>query len=499
MSRLRKWWIVLGSAASLVLLLLVMSIERGQAPGIVLFVGRFHPTVVHFPIALLLLGALLEAAAPYSERVARMRSAVPFIWLLGAFSALAAVVLGYLLSLGGGYEEGLLTWHMRLGLFLTAGAFGLAAASSRIQQGNRVYRGAVFGMAFLVLAAGHLGGTLTRGSGYLTQYMPAPIKTLVGLEAGRAGSLIVNVDSARVYADIVAPILERRCVKCHGASKSKGDLRLDSPDAIVEGGRDGIILVAGNPGRSEIVRRITLPSFDEDVMPPAGEAPLDVGETEVIRWWIENGASFDLRVADAAEMSSAVETYIARISAPRQQELSGIYALKIPEPDSVAVKELLVRGLSVTRLAPDAPFISVTATGVRDAFADDDLASLRPLSQQIARLDLGFSKVTDAGLEVIAEMPHLTHLHLQHTGVTDDGMKHLEGFTYLECLNLYGAAVGDDGLQHLSSLEELRRVYLWQTEVTPSGAEKLKRSHPGLEINLGSTLALVEPDSVETI
>ena len=45
------------------------------------------------------------------------------------------------------------------------------------------------------------------------------------------------------YLARVAPILEQHCTQCHGETKQKGDLRLDSFAALMKGGDNGVILV----------------------------------------------------------------------------------------------------------------------------------------------------------------------------------------------------------------------------------------------------------------
>lgn len=495
----RKWWIIAGVLSAAVAAVLILGIEQGRAPTFVLFLGRFHPTVVHFPIAFLILGVLVEALAPRLHVVAALRPAVPAILLMGAVSAFASVVLGYLLSLGGGYDDTLLSVHMWLGLAVMVLAFALALISLRQPQPGRLFTGSMVALGVMVVVAGHLGGSLARGSGYLTYYLPSPVKQLVGLDAGPAEGLIENVDSARVFADLVYPILDRRCVKCHGAAKTKGDLRLDTSDGLDEGGRDGIVLVAGNPGRSEIVRRISLPPFDEDAMPPDGEPPLDVGEIELIRWWIETGASYDARVGDIPDAPTAVETYLRRVAAPRRTARSGIFTLDVPPADTTAVAVLRRSGLVITQIEPESPFLSVSASALQDMFSDAELEQLRPIAAQIATLDAGRTAITPAGAAFLADMPHLTRLHLENTAIDDDAVAHLRGLEYLEYLNLYGTRITDDGLAHLQELPALRSVYLWQTQVTDEGAAAFRMALPSAEVNLGTHLAEASADSASTI
>ena len=483
----RKWWIISAAVAAALLTYLILGIERGSAPTFALFIGRFHPTVVHFPIAFLLLGVVAGLLSSRFSALAPMRPAVPLILLIGAISALLSVVLGYLLSLGGGYDESLLSIHMWLGLGVMVLAFLLAYVSwRRPGSRNHLFGSSMAALGIMVIVAGHLGGSLARGSGYLTLYLPTPVKGLIGVNVKSTDGLIVNVDSARVFADLVQPVLDRRCVKCHGPSKSKGDLRLDSREGLEKGGRDGAVLVPGNPAQSEIIRRITLPPFDEDAMPTDGETPLDVGETELIRWWIDGGASFDVRVADLPEMPTSVETYLRRVSAPRLPTRSGIFALDIPEADTTVIAGLQAAGLNVARIDPQAPFLSVSASSLRERFTDANLAQLRPIGPQIAELDLGHTAVTSAGAAIVAEMPHLTHLHLENTSVDDAALQHVADLAYLEYLNLYGTGITDQGLSHLHGLQTLRSAYLWQTGVTDDGAASLRRALPSATINTGA-------------
>src|SRR5262245_17724882 len=43
----------------------------------------------------------------------------------------------------------------------------------------------------------------------------------------------------------IQPLFSDKCVKCHGAEKQKGGLRLDSKAAAFKGGDDGKVIVPG--------------------------------------------------------------------------------------------------------------------------------------------------------------------------------------------------------------------------------------------------------------
>ena len=91
------------------------------------------------------------------------------------------------------------------------------------------------------------------------------------------------------FARDVLPILQRSCFECHGERKMAGGLRLDSAAALQKGGDSGAVVIPRNPTDSELLRRVSLPKNDNDVMPNRGE-PLTADEIAQIKSWIEAGA-----------------------------------------------------------------------------------------------------------------------------------------------------------------------------------------------------------------
>jgi mono/diheme cytochrome c family protein len=90
------------------------------------------------------------------------------------------------------------------------------------------------------------------------------------------------------YSRDIKPVFQERCYACHGALKQKAGLRLDTALNIRKGSKDGLIVVPGDPGNSELMARI-LSSDPEERMPPEG-ALLKPEEIEGISKWIADGA-----------------------------------------------------------------------------------------------------------------------------------------------------------------------------------------------------------------
>src|ERR1041385_3933670 len=66
------------------------------------------------------------------------------------------------------------------------------------------------------------------------------------------------------YANKIKPIFEKSCIKCHGAEKQKGKLRLDNLQAVLKGGEDGQVIEPGKSAESMLVHNVAMVG-DEDL------------------------------------------------------------------------------------------------------------------------------------------------------------------------------------------------------------------------------------------
>jgi len=87
----------------------------------------------------------------------------------------------------------------------------------------------------------------------------------------------------------IQPIFRQHCYECHGPTKSRARLRLDSRHGVLRGGLSGPAIVAGNSGQSLLVRRL-LGQDGEERMPKDTDA-LPADKLALIRAWIDHGAA----------------------------------------------------------------------------------------------------------------------------------------------------------------------------------------------------------------
>lgn len=296
----------------------------GQKKGDMMrLLGRLHPLVVHLPVVLLPLALLFEAAG-LTRRFDYLKRAAGLVIALGALSAVGAAVHGYLLAAADGFEvTSLLKWHMWTGTAVAI--LAMICWTIRVHAPGRWWAGAIY---FLLLAgvvgtmsvAAHFGGSLTHGEDYLTEFLPPTVRARLGIQLHKkSGNPAAASSETRpsapptVYSTLIAPALEKHCVQCHGPAKVKGGLRLDSFEGIVKGGKVGHVVIPKDSARSDIYRRITLQSDDEDYMPPDGKAPLPADVVKVIGWWIQDGASADRTIVDLKSAPAEIQDAASRL------------------------------------------------------------------------------------------------------------------------------------------------------------------------------------------
>jgi uncharacterized membrane protein len=134
-------------------------------------IGKFHPLLVHFPIALVLAAAAAELALIATLRKAWRTVAVVNI-RAGAAMGVVTAITGWLFASSPMVDATTpLEWHRWFGMAAAAGAMAAALLSSRLLESSQrsvfVYRFTLFVTALLVAISGHLGGTLVWGARFL--------------------------------------------------------------------------------------------------------------------------------------------------------------------------------------------------------------------------------------------------------------------------------------------------------------------------------------------
>lgn len=200
------------------------------------------------------------------------------------------------------------------------------------------------------------------------------------------------------FENNVRPVLVDACIKCHGEKKQSGGLRLDSRNALLEGGENGPAIVPGDVEKS-LLMQVVRQTHEDIKMPPKGKLPAE--KLEVLAAWVKTGAAWPTdtpkspgdaiaeaaanhwsfrpvkpaalpEVRDPAWVRSPVDAFILA-----QLDQAGL------EPSEVADKHTLIRRLSfdLTGLPPTAAeveaFVNDKADDAYDRLVERLLASPR--------------------------------------------------------------------------------------------------------------------------
>jgi uncharacterized membrane protein len=479
--------------------------DGDKMPDIVRFIGHFHPVLLHLPIGVFILIVLQEMGAIFGKRRdGQVADIGMFPLFFGAASAILAVIAGFLLYQGTDDYAGnaLAERHLWGGLVFAVAAvvtFILKAWTVAVSGNPAFYRLLLFGSVGVMGFASHDGASITHGEDYLTMYAPDPIRSLMGLEKKKSEekkpedkATTADPVSQMVYADLVQPIFERRCVQCHKAGKSKGKFRMDTYELLVKGGKEGPGLEIGKSAESNIVIRMELPADDEEHMPPEGKPDIEDHELTVIKWWIDNGADSTKSLKDF-EVPAPVQEAISKI-VPLEKTAPAdggepAHGASAAGPDD-GLKE------SVSALAKEFPgalsfesqqsaMLTFTAVSLRGSLDDAAFKKLEAVTPQFVTVDLSATKITDQAVAQLASAKDLRLIRLAETGVTDAAIDTLLNLPALESINLYGTKVTDAGVAKLASMGSLKRLYLWQTAVTPEAIKTLQEKLPSCEIITG--------------
>ncbi len=125
-------------------------------------------------------------------------------------------------------------------------------------------------------------------------------------------------------------------------------------------------------------------------------------------------------------------------------------------------------------------------------FGDEEATCLKEL-KNLKRLELGYTNITDAGLEHIEKLSNLEVLRLNGTKISDAGLEHVENFKNLVLLQLDYTGISDAGLEHLSELPNLDTLLIDHTNVTPNGLKRLQKALPNCKIYCTPIPVLVQP------
>jgi hypothetical protein len=183
---------------------------------------------------------------------------------------------------------------------------------------------------------------------------------LVVVGAASAGPASAQVGRDVSFAKDVQPILERRCMSCHGPAQ-RGGLKMDNFANLMTGGQSGAVIVPGKTAESLLVQLIE--GKDGKRMPPQppGLTPVEI---LTLRTWVQQGAKDDTPRAaevpmglylvepeDGSTVRERVRVRVAREAIPAD----GFVGIYVNNQFKVALAPATAEELTEKRMPIDSP------------------------------------------------------------------------------------------------------------------------------------------------
>ena len=444
-----------------------------------LFLGRFHPLLVHLPIGFFILGYIFELLLKFGYgSIILSRRIIVLTYIVGLLAGIAAALSGWLLSFSDDYALEPLDDHKLLGILTLVAMLILIIYQSKAPDAKNTLK--LLGSTLVVIfigATGHLGGNLTHGPSYLVEYGPDILKG----NTAEPFPNEVNPDSLIIYQDILYPVLRQKCVACHNSEQSKGGLRLESYSDLFRDAEHGKAVVAGNPEKSELFRRISLPGEDELTMPPRGNG---VGYTniQILRHWIAGGAD-SLARFNPEDMSGELIALLNRDYGLDYSPRPYYEKVQADSLDEGLLGQLRNAGFRANYLGDHNFLLDVEYKG--DSIGEPEIQLLNQVSNNITFLKVSGCKLSDEVFQKLRSIPHLTRADLSKNPLTGNIVAYLTEQLHLDAVNLNGTEMDGETLRSLLSASALSRVYVRNTKVSEQEISSLSQNFADKEIIAG--------------
>jgi hypothetical protein len=467
MKRLTTIIVNLVFCIQVLLIFLWFAEDRIDLPVWLQVAGRLHPLMLHIPIGLLVVLVLFLLIQNQFEE----RSAEKILLILSLLTSLTASVtalLGFFLSLQGDYDSDLFFRHKISGIVLSFLCYAILLVFLFLRKRRSILYFSGSAALILMIVAGHSGGSLTHGENFIFE----PVN--------RDEILTLNKDEETIYRLAVEPILSKKCFSCHNESKKKGGLVMTSEELFIKGGKQGKEWMEGNPLESRLMQMIHLPIAHDEHMPPDGKPQLTEFEIHVLNTWIQEGASFDLKMNDLPDSDTLKMLTAAMITTVLVDEEK--YTFKAASMQEV--ERLNTPFCSVFPLYRESPALQADFF-VRNSFKSSALDALESVKDQLVILNLSGMPVDDEMLTTVGKFKNLEKLNLNFTAINGPGLAKLSSLEKLQTISLTGTTVARDHLKFILDLPSLTELYVWNTGVTEKDVQDLQREYPAITFVLG--------------
>ena len=443
-----------------------------------IFIGRFHPLMVHLPIGIFMLGYVLELLwQTRFQDLVSSRKVIIITYILGLLAGILAAVTGWLLSFSNDYGIEALHDHKQLGILTLVVMLFVIIYQIKGPKTKGAYKLAGSTIAIVLISfTGHFGGNLTHGSNYLVKYGPDILKDHTQDAYERLSGM--NPDSLKVYADIIQPLIQNQCLACHNSKENYGGLILENYSDLFKEADHEVPVIAGSPDRSEFLKRVSLPLDHEKIMPPK-KVGFGYTDVQILRYWIENGAD-SLASFNTETMNQELISLIHRDYGLDYSPKSYYEKIKVDSLNEDLLIDLQDARFRVSYLGENNMLLDVAYQG--DSISLTQVKTLNQVASNITFLKITACKLSDDLIEKIDNIAYLSRIDLSKNELSGKAIAFLMKHPNLESVNLNNTNINREDLQQLLSQSALKRVYVWNTNVTAEEIEDLQKTYSNVEI-----------------
>ncbi len=170
---------------------------------------------------------------------------------------------------------------------------------------------------------------------------------LAGLSPVQIAQLPPPASDKVEFGRDIRPLLEARCVQCHGRGKAKGGFSLQDSSTALKGGSSGAVIIPGHSEESYLIELVS--GLDPDNVMPAKGTRLTTNEVGMLRAWIDQGVAWDAGVGFGRPP--------ARNLMPRRPELPPAGAGSTHPIDRFTRSYFESEGVTVPSVVDDAVYI----------------------------------------------------------------------------------------------------------------------------------------------
>ena len=263
---------------------------------------------------------------------------------------------------------------------------------------------------------------------------------------------------------------------------------MDDITFLMKGGKEGKVIDLEHTDSSELLKRLLLPTDNDDHMPPKEKPQPTESQVALIHWWISSNADFIKKVKELPQTDLVKPALLALQQPVINTMIKPIIPAKpVKKADEKILEQLQKNDITVLPVAQSSNYLLVTITD-KKSISKKDIELFEKIKDQLIWLKIGDASIDDEAAGVISKLSNLMKLNLAGSKLTVKGWEAIQKLNNLEYLNLVGTNVNAQHIAGLKENKKLQSLYLYGAQVKPAEVAMLQKLFPKTTIDTGNYL-----------